>query len=511
MPDMKIKNKESKRDRLRRHGSDRVQGKAPLLCPPESVARRLPYRIAGYLCRVLVIWVATGGLAVFLSGAMMYDVPNGYLMGVSLVCVGLISLFCLGWKTAIIGGVCTAGLTVWQCIVHAELLPELRYAPLALYNGCLRRLETAGYLTFSSMSVSYSSVASEEQLLRAGMAGVILLFALVYTLCFLRRANLLPPAIMSTAVLTVLMTFNVYSNRIQSNLGIVLVIVSFAAVLVMAACDRIYRPVAGHRRGAAEELLPPEQDGQRPTLPESYIRKRQLRAERRARRRTRQVRTVDEELNDYFAGSKARKAVQDAGKTDDGQSVRAQVRAVRTYDRITDHARGAAGGFTAVVALLICLLAVALPAILIRGNFTTIEPLDEKLSFARDYVTAVLRGDDSRLDELAYQADRAHFTPRSTELEQLSFTGRQILYVKARYSTNYYLPVGSGRTTVTGHGRRWIMKRAPPTDGCSAPTRAPPKRSAIIFTTIPSLLWLTAKLRQSNCWNPMAETAHTAF
>ena len=256
MPDMKIKNKESKRDRLRRHGSDRVQGKAPLLCPPESVARRLPYRIAGYLCRVLVIWVATGGLAVFLSGAMMYDVPNGYLMGVSLVCVGLISLFCLGWKTAIIGGVCTAGLTVWQCIVHAELLPELRYAPLALYNGCLRRLETAGYLTFSSMSVRYSSVASEEQLLRAGMAGVILLFALVYTLCLLRRANLLPPAIMSTAVLTVLMTFNVYSNRIQSNLGIVLVIVSFAAVLVMAACDRVYRPVAGHGRGAAEELLP---------------------------------------------------------------------------------------------------------------------------------------------------------------------------------------------------------------------------------------------------------------
>lgn len=440
MPDMKIKNKESKRDRLRRHGSDRVQGKAPLLCPPESVARRLPYRIAGYLCRVLVIWVATGGLAVFLSGAMMYDVPNGYLMGVSLVCVGLISLFCLGWKTAIIGGVCTAGLTVWQCIAHASLLPELRYAPLALYNGCLRRLETAGYLTFSSMSVSYSSAASEEQLLRAGMAGVILLFALVYTLCLLRRANLLPPAIMSTAVLTILMTFNVYSNRIQSNLGIVLVIVSFAAVLVMAACDRVYRPVAGHGRGAAEELLPPEQDGQRPTLPESYIRKRQLRAERRARRRTRQVRTVDEELNDYFAGSKARKAVQDAGKTDDGQSVRAQVRAVRTYDRITDHARGAAGGFTAVVALLICLLAVALPAILIRGNFTTIEPLDEKLSFARDYVTAVLRGDDSRLDELAYQADRAHFTPRSTELEQLSFTGRQILYVKARYSTNYYLP-----------------------------------------------------------------------
>ena len=371
MPDMKSKNKESKRDRLRRHGSDRVQGKAPLLCPPESVARRLPYRIAGYLCRVLVIWVATGGLAVFLSGAMMYDVPNGYLMGVSLVCVGLISLFCLGWKTAIIGGVCTAGLTVWQCIAHASLLPELRYAPLALYNGCLRRLETAGYLTFSSMSVSYSSAASEEQLLRAGMAGVILLFALVYTLCLLRRANLLPPAIMSTAVLTILMTFNVYSNRIQSNLGIVLVIVSFAAVLVMAACDRVYRPVAGHGRGAAEELLPPEQDGQRPTLPESYIRKRQLRAERRARRRTRQVRTVDEELNDYFAGSKARKAVRDAGKTDDGQNVRAQVRAVRTYDRITDHARGAAGGFTAVVALLICLLAVALPAILIRGNFTT--------------------------------------------------------------------------------------------------------------------------------------------
>ncbi len=443
MSEKRLKSKDKKRRRDRGREADRTPAKRPLLCPPDSVARRLPYRIAGYLCRILVIWVATGGLSVFLSGAMMYGVSNRYLMGVSLVCVGLISLFCLGWKTAIVGSVCTAGLAVWQCVANADLLPELRCVPFALYNGCLRRLESAGYLTFSSMSVSYSSAASEEQLLRAGMAGVILLFALVYTLCLLRRANLLPPAIMSTVVLTVILTFNIYSNRIQSNLGIALVIVSFAAVLVMAACDRAYRPT-GRRRGTSEELFPPERDGQRPTLPESYVRERQSRAERRARRQSartaQQARTVEEELDDYFAGSKPRKADRSGRAADGGQSVRAQVRAVRTYDRITDRARGAAGGFTAMAALLVCLLAVALPAILIRGNFTTIDPLDEKLSFARDYVTAVLRGDDSRLDELAYQADSSHFTPRSTELEQLSFTGRQILYVKARYSANYYLP-----------------------------------------------------------------------
>lgn len=436
-----------KRSRAKKRNPALPEAKHILLCPPESGARRLPYRIFGYLCRMLVIWAAAGGLAVFLSGAMMYELPNSFLMGTALVCVGLISLFCLGWKTAVIGGVCAVGIAVWQLTSNAALLSELRYAPLALYNGCMRRLESAGYLTFSSMSVSYSSDATEEQLLKIGMAGVILIFSAVYTLCLLRRAKLLPPAIMSTAVLTVLLTFNIYSNRIQSNLGIVLVIVSFAAVLVMAACDRAYRPSRGKHGtahgsmhdtayAAAEELIPPEKDAQRPVMPESSAKERQS---ARSDRPAKQIKTVDEELTDYFSAGRSRRHARGNAPTAGRQDSRTQIRAVKKYDRITDLSRGAASGFIAFAALVVALLAVALPAVLIHGNFQTIDPLDEKLSFARDYVTAVLRGDDSKLDELSYQADSSHFTPRSTELEQLSFTGRQILYVKARYNTNYYL------------------------------------------------------------------------
>lgn len=427
---------------MRRQAGDTaatVPERRPLLCLPGEAARSLPYRLSGYLCRILVIAAATGGLAVFVSGAMMLEIPNGYLMGVSLLFVCLISLFCLSGKTAVLGVVCTVGLAVWQAVTNAGLVRDLPYAPLALYNGCIRRLESAGYLSFSSMGAHFSAASSQEALLRAGMAMLILLFALLFTISLLRRANLIPPAILSTTVLAVILTFNVYSNRIQSNLGIVLVIASFAAVLVMAACDRTYRQTP-HRQDQSDNQLPNEADAQRPPMPDNYMQKTQRR-NRRARQRIRHTRTVDEELSDYMSAGKTnpRSSAKDSGDRQKDRSLRTQIRAVRTFDRITDRARGAAGGFAALATLLVCLLAVALPACLIRGNFTTIDPIDEKLSFARDYVTAVLRGDDSRLDELSYQADSSHFTSRSAKLEHLSFTGRQILYVKARYQTGYYL------------------------------------------------------------------------
>ena len=116
-----------------------------------------------------------------------------------------------------------------------------------------------------------------------------------------------------------------------------------------------------------------------------------------------------------------------------------QVRAVRSYDLVTAQSRAAMGGYAAAAVLVAGLLAIAIPALTIKGNFNTIDAIDEKLSLARDYVTALLRGDDDALDRLEYEADADNFKPHSTDLEQLEFTGKQIFYIQSRYHANYYL------------------------------------------------------------------------
>ena len=95
--------------------------------------------------------------------------------------------------------------------------------------------------------------------------------------------------------------------------------------------------------------------------------------------------------------------------------------------------------FAASAVLLTCLIAIALPSLLIKGNFNTIQAIDEKMELARNYVTALLRGDDDELDRLEYKADSDNFTPHSTKLEQLEFTGMQVFFLQSRYNTNYYL------------------------------------------------------------------------
>ena len=78
------------------------------------------------------------------------------------------------------------------------------------------------------------------------------------------------------------------------------------------------------------------------------------------------------------------------------------------------------------------------------------------MAFARDYVTAVLRGDDKKLDLLEYDADKDNYKPHSTALEQLDFTGKQIFYVQSRINMNLYLRGWIGTDyDAPSWGRRW--------------------------------------------------------
>ncbi len=424
--------------------------KRPIVCPPDKAGRSPLFRYGGIACRALVIWLAASGLMIFLASALEFGVPNLVIFAASLAVVALGMIFRLGGWGRLVSLLLAGGGVGGLIALNPRLPLDLFFGLLSLYNAALDRLYKVGYLTYVQYKAEFTSFTPHEELMVAGTCLVTVLITVLFTACFAKKVRIIPPAIVATTLLVVLLTFNIYSNRIESNLGITLVIVSFASVLVMAAYDRLYNVRDDKHYDNELKLF---EDSDRPSLPPEYEKTMAEQAERkkqkaamRKKRRTKTV-TVDEELTDYFGG-KQKKAKKSKEKLDPKQrkeqkkahkEMMKQVRLVKTYDRVTEQSRTAMGGFAGSAVLLACLIAIALPSLLIKGNFNTIQAIDEKMELARNYVTALLRGDDDELDRLEYKADGENFEPHSTDLEQLEFTGMQMFYLQSRYNTNYYL------------------------------------------------------------------------
>ena len=424
--------------------------KRPIICPPDRAGRGKLFRYGGLICRALVIWLAAAGLVIFISSALEFGVSNAVIFLTSLAVVVLGMAFRLGaWGKLV--SILGAGGAVGGLIALNPRLPiDLFYGILSMYNAALDRLYKVGYLAYVQYKVTLATSTPHEELMNLGVGLLTVLVAVMFTACFVKKARVVPPAILATTFLVVLLTFNIYSNRIESNLGIALVIVSFASMLVMAAYDRTYH---GKDRKRYDTELKLFRDDDRPSMPAAYeeaeavrAARKKAKAEMRKKRREKTV-TVEDELTDYFGTKKKKKkekksAVDPKTKKEQAKAHRdmmKQVRAVRAYDRVTEQSRTAMGGYAAAAVLLACLIAIAIPGLTIKGNFNTIDAIDEKMQLARDYVTALLRGDDDELDRLEYKADGDNFKPHSTELEQLEFTGKQIFYIQSRYNMNYYL------------------------------------------------------------------------
>ncbi len=424
--------------------------KRPIVCPPDKAGRGPLFRYGGLICRALVVWLAAAGLVVFVASALEFGVSNLAIFLTSLFVVALGMIFRLGWVGKLVT-VLSAGGAVGGLIALNPRMPiDLFYGILSMYNAALDRLYKVGYLAYVQYKVEIGTATPHEDLMVLGVCLLTILISVLFTACFVKKVRIIPPAIVATTFLVVLLTFNIYSNRIESNLGITLVIVSFASMLVMAAYDRLYH---GKDLKNCDTELKLFQDIDRPALPPEYEREQATRAARkkakadmREKRREKAV-TVEDELTDYF-GTNKKKSKKKEKITDPKvkkerkaahRAMMKQVRAVKAYDRVTEQSRTAMGGYAAAAVLLACLLAIALPSIFIKGNFNTIDAIDEKMELARNYVTALLRGDDDELDRLEYKADGDNFVPHSTTLEQLEFTGKQMFYIQARYNMNYYL------------------------------------------------------------------------
>ena len=428
--------------------------KRPIVCPPDRASMKWWVRLTGYICRVAVIFMAVFGLTFFMCDALRLEqqelsVPAGFL---ALVCGAAVVLFTLMKMLrygAIGGAVVLAGGMVILPILSGDAVQFFVKLVLTTKNVVLTRLYNLGYYGLGKYisELSYSTGFSAQTYLRIAFAFVGILLALAFVLSCLKRVNVWPPIIISVAVIGVICTYNIA----RSNWGVAMIIASYTGLIVMAVYDKIFVSGKGSTAFDNETVLFADED--RPQMPEGGLTPEQARQMRRQKRKEfKEIKkkhkkeksqvTVEEELADYFGSSvKAKKVKTEKGvkKTAEQKQQDLQIRKVIKYDRAVKQAHAAHGGFAAFGAFVLAMLMLLPSALTVKSSFTTIPLIDEKMEEVREYVTALLMGDDPILDDLGYKNDKSNFLPHSTDATPRYYTGEEIMTLEMQSNLLVYL------------------------------------------------------------------------
>lgn len=441
--------KKERRENERKRALGSVH-KRPIICPPDKGASGITSVILGYVCRILILWMAVFSVAFFVADAFAltsdFGVGTDYILLRGFIFTALLSVAVLApwWWLKIAGVSAALGVAI------LDLLPDpigtLKNIIPNTYGALQNHLSDAGYFK--------EEMVVDGELIPAAITLLILFLSIIYVVFMVKRIRILVPATVSAVILWSVFVFNLS----RSNWGITLIIASFSALLVMSVYDRIYiREANGESVDTTIDLFDKDENSfPIETSTEIKERKHRKREERRkAMAERRQLRrdyengtltvSVDDELAYYFSEKPKRKnkdltpgekESQKAAKRAEKEEKRRQKReekrerqkAKRQQGRILD-AKCAVGGFAGVGMFALAMLLLIIPATMVTGRFKTIDVIDRKVDFYRRYVTAWLMGDDPALDILALEGDSSNFDSVSTEATPRNYKNIPVMRV----------------------------------------------------------------------------------
>lgn len=448
--------KKERREYERRRSLPSVH-KRPIICPPDkNAAGTLPV-VLGYACRIILIIVAVFAVTFFAADAFAFNsdfgVTGGYILLRAIAYSLLLSVICLIrrlWARI-------AGSAVLIGVVILDLLPDPLSSLIEVvpntYGAITNHLSDVGYYK------EFSSVSGE--LIPAAVSIFALIAALSYVPFLVRRVRIIIPAVFSAVILWVVFVFNLT----RSNWGITLVIAVFSALIVMFVYDKIYvRDPDADAVDTTIDVFGDELAASRESDTRRVEEKRRCREERRKaaeekRRLRREAKEgtlmvdLDDELAEYFSEkprnrkkksdlTREQKREQKVRLREEKKEKRRQKKEKRLAEtaekrhlaRILD-ARCAIGGFAGAGMFALAMLLLFIPAMSVSGRFKTIDVIDKKVDYYRQYVTALLMGDDPTLDILALEGDSSSFSPRSTEAHPRKFRDIPVMRVETNIRT----------------------------------------------------------------------------
>ena len=456
--------------------------KRPIICPPDcsDAAKNKVY--IGMLLRMLTIFVAVVGLSLFVSEAFGFDMTPEYIAQKAIknyggivadAGFGFIALWALIFVTVFAlpafwkyGAFITVPAVAAALVVPALPNPITYYyeAALTVFNGALGHMKYMGFYAIDLKQVPVSQTADTPE----GYAKtMVMLFTLITAAIFVpalvKRARIILPGIYSGGILVFLFVYNLS----RSNWALAFIVASFSALIIMYVYDRIF--IAAPAPDETDESGNIFGETDAPELPEKYLKEKAskeekkakklaAKAEKKARKQGKRI-TVGEEISEYFADApekpakkqkvhltpaekrEAKKAKQEAKiiAREEKREEKAAIQKVRKYHDDILIRRSSIGGFAGGAILLLSLAMLAIPAMSTHGSFETVPVLEEKLEYYRNYVTALLMGDDPALDILAFEGDANNFSPRDTTATPRYYTYETLMTVESNASANIYL------------------------------------------------------------------------
>ncbi len=453
--------------------------KRPLICPPDCSDIPKSRVVIGMALRILIITVAVIGVTLFVSEAFGFDMTAEYLKskkveGYSGVAAGASFSFILPWAMLFVGALSLCalwkygkliGIPVILAVSTIITLPDpiraIYEAALTAYNGALGHMRFMGFLAIDLKRVEFeATVLTPEKAVQTAVIFFTLICSLVFVPFFIKRAKLLVPGIFSAAIMVFIFVYNLS----RSNLALTLIISSFCAMTVMSLYDKTF--IKKPKKNSIDDTGNVFGETDEPPLPERLLNrkaakaaKKTAKAEKKKEAKLKKDRTVtvDEEISDYFASSKpsktrkvkltpAQKRQEAAAKKEAKAQKREQkaedkraIEAVRRHRRNILLRRSSFGGFAGAGMLILCLIVLVLPAMSAKGSFETIPAIDEKLEYYREYITALLMGDDPALDLLAYEGDADNFSPRDTTARPIYYKHEPLMTVESSFASPIYL------------------------------------------------------------------------
>ncbi len=439
----------------------------PLVCPPGAGERGIWYTLIGLALRALVIFLAVFGMTYFIADALGFVIPAegateplvlaGTLAKYALLFVAI--LFICSYMHPALGIPLAIALSV-GALLYVNIIGgsgSIVNNVVSVINQFLDHMIERGYLGLTNNKVMGGYISHYG--FDGGFAVITFITAWAIVPFAARRIRIAIPALFSTAVMVAVFMYNLTG----SNWGVAMVIASYSALCVMYAFDRLY---ARGRRDDIDDDKTLFEPKDRPKLPEWYRTRGMKKAERRSERKERKGKrrqeadrrlavdsgsvklTLDEELSDYFSSEdtprEKKKKEKMAKRTerlsrDERRARRRELSKYKKYERRRATRNSASGGMAGALVCLLAMLMLVVPATTATGAFSTIDAIDGRMDYYREYVTAMLMGRDPLLDDLAFDAEAELLNERSTEATPRYFSGIPMMTVEANTSNNIYL------------------------------------------------------------------------
>ncbi len=431
--------------KVRRQTQMTADKDTPILCPPEALGRSFAMRLFGILCRSLVIFFAAAGLCTLIVSGVFRSIPLSGIVWTCFLTVFLAALVGLHPWALGLAGAASLGFVIYRTVTDPFGLGGTLYRMIvAGYNATMVRLYERGMYGAANWRIPVPQGGNDPIFLEQFCLLLAVIVSLLFVLCLIRRARALVPAI-----LLVISLFPVFTlNLSVDNYSILLLVAGVSGVIMLVAHDRRYRMPIVRPSDETDVLLFVDQ---RPNDPSpsgpSAEERRALKKERKQKKQQMLYPTVEQELDDYFGGRRPKKKKRARVISEEEEKERRQRReyrkarrAVRGYDRATSQSRAAVGGFSGAVLCLVAALILWIPAATVTRSFHTIDSIDRHVKVYRDYVTALLRGDEDAIEMYEYLQYVKDQPPHSTMATPLEFDEILLMQLRAQHNNQIYMP-----------------------------------------------------------------------